>query len=155
MRQGVRFIRERRDGRASWPLLVLAFLTAGCSEAKVPDHLWVPDGDPENGRRLVLAYDCGACHTIQDLRSARGIVGPKLEEFAQRTMVAGVVANVPRNLVSWLMDPPAVNPETAMPAMGIDESEARDIAAFLYTLGADEVTAQDLPHIPAPEAVGD
>lgn len=155
MRQGVRFIRKRRDGRAAWSLLVLAFLTAGCSDASVPDHLWVPGGDQENGRRLVLAYDCGACHTIQGVLSARGIVGPKLEEFAQRTMLAGVVANVPRNLVPWLMDPPAINPETAMPAMGIDEAQARDIAAFLYTLGTDGVTSQHLAHVPAPEAAGD
>ncbi|MDQ2634797.1 MAG: hypothetical protein M3Y78_13795 [Pseudomonadota bacterium] len=88
------------------------------------------------------------------MRSARGIVGPKLEGFAQRTMLAGVVANVPRNLVPWLMDPPAINPRTAMPFMGIDETQARDIAAFLYTLGADGVTSQHLPHIPEPEAAG-
>jgi cytochrome c2 len=130
------------------------FLAAGCSEAKVPDQFWVPGGDPESGRRLVVAYDCGACHTIQGVRSARGIVGPKLEEFAQRTMLAGVVANVPRNLVPWLMDPPAISPETAMPAMGVGEAQARDIAAFLYTLGAERVTSQHLPHLPDPEAAG-
>ncbi len=155
MRQGIRFIRRRYGGRIAGSLVVLAFLTAGCSDTSVPDHLWVPGGDQENGRRLVLAYDCGACHTIQGVVSARGIVGPKLERFAQRTMLAGVVANVPRNLVPWLMDPPAINPKTAMPAMGIDEAQARDIAAFLYTLGADGVTSQHLPHVPAPEAAGD
>lgn len=135
-------------------LAALAVLTAGCSEPGVPEHLRVPGGDRENGRRLVLAYDCGACHTIEGVLSARGIVGPKLEQFAQRTVLAGVVANVPRNLVPWLMDPPAINPGTAMPAMGIDEAQARDIAAFLYTLGADGVTSQHLPHIPDPEAAG-
>jgi hypothetical protein len=84
---------------------------------------------------LVLDYECGVCHTIQDVPTARGIVGPKLERFAERTMLAGIVANVPRNLVSWLMDPPATDPDTAMPVMGVSEAEARDIATFLYTLG--------------------
>lgn len=147
-------VRKRDVKRPLGLLVALACLTAGCSQ-ETPEHLWVPGGDKENGRRLILAYDCGACHTIQGMLSERGIVGPKLERFAQRTMLAGVVANVPRNLVPWLMNPPAIDPETAMPNMGIDEAQARDIAAFLYTLGADEVTAQDLPHIPARETAGD
>lgn len=136
-------------------LLSLAFLMPGCSDVSAPNHLWVPGGDQENGRRLVLAFDCGACHTIEGVRSARGIVGPKLEQFAQRTMLAGVVANVPGNLVPWLMNPPAINPQTAMPAMGINEAQARDIAAYLYTLGTDGVTSQYSAPVPAPEAAGD
>lgn len=155
MKPGAHIIRKRYDRRIGGLLLVLPFLAGGCSDANLPDHLWVPGGDRENGRRLVLAYDCGACHTIEGVVSARGIVGPKLEEFAQRTLVAGVVANVPRNLVPWLMNPPAIKPDTAMPAMGIDEAQARDIAAFLYTLGAEGVTAHHLPHVPASEAVGE
>jgi mono/diheme cytochrome c family protein len=104
---------------------------------------------------LILAFDCGACHTIEGVQSARGIVGPKLEQFAQRTILAGVVANVPRNLVPWLMNPPAISPKTAMPAMGINEAQARDIAAYLYTLGTDGVTSQYSAPAPAPEAAGD
>lgn len=114
---------------------LICLAAAGCSEVQVPEHLRIPGGDPERGRQLVLAYECGVCHTIQDVPTARGIVGPKLERFAERTMLAGIVANVPRNLVPWLMDPPAIDPDTAMPDMGLSEAEARDIATFLYTLG--------------------
>jgi hypothetical protein len=32
------------------------------------------------------------------------------------------------------LNPPAIDPLTAMPATGISEAEARDAAAYLYTL---------------------
>jgi cytochrome c1 len=41
---------------------------------------------------------------------------------------------VPENLERWLMDPPSINPHTAMPNLGIDSAEARDVAAYLYSL---------------------
>ncbi len=34
----------------------------------------------------------------------------------------------------WLRDPAAFKPGTAMPDLGLGAQEARDIAAFLYTL---------------------
>jgi hypothetical protein len=37
-------------------------------------------------------------------------------------------------MLRWLRDPRAVSPHTAMPSLGIDEAEARDIASYLYTL---------------------
>jgi cytochrome c1 len=36
--------------------------------------------------------------------------------------------------VAWLLDPPQIDPLTAMPAPGISEAEARDVAAYLYRL---------------------
>jgi cytochrome c len=37
-------------------------------------------------------------------------------------------------MVRWLRQPQAVNPKSAMPDLGVSESDARDIAAFLSTL---------------------
>lgn len=34
----------------------------------------------------------------------------------------------------WLMNPPAVDDKTAMPNLHIGAKEARDMAAYLYTL---------------------
>jgi cytochrome c len=34
----------------------------------------------------------------------------------------------------WLMNPPGVDPKTAMPNMGVNTKDASDIAAYLYTL---------------------
>jgi cytochrome c1 len=34
----------------------------------------------------------------------------------------------------WIATPHDVEPKTAMPAVGLDEKQARDVAAYLYTL---------------------
>jgi len=49
-------------------------------------------------------------------------------------MIAGELPNVPDNLVRWIMNPPAIEPGTAMPDLGLSKQQARDIAAYLYTL---------------------
>jgi hypothetical protein len=54
--------------------------------------------------------------------------------MASRLYVGGVLANTPENLVAWIVDPPAHDLLTAMPVTGIGEAEARDVAAYLYTL---------------------
>ena len=61
-------------------------------------------------------------------------MGPPLGAFAQRAFIAGRISNTSDNLVRWIEDPPAIDPETAMPALGVDERDAPDIAAFLYQL---------------------
>ncbi|HEY7384201.1 MAG TPA: c-type cytochrome [Beijerinckiaceae bacterium] len=117
--------------------IVMIGALAGCSDPPgVPEHLRIVGADPERGRALIRAYGCGTCHSIDGVRGARGTVGPPLNAFAQRSVVAGILPNTPRVLVSWLMDPPALDPRTAMPAMGLDGRQARDVAAYLYTLGA-------------------
>ena len=50
------------------------------------------------------------------------------------TTIAGMLRNEPRHLVTWLRHPQQVVPGNAMPEMGLDERDARDIAAYLYTL---------------------
>jgi cytochrome c1 len=47
--------------------------------------------------------------------------------------VAGVLANTPDNLVRWIRNPKDVNSQTAMPAMGVTDQDATDIAAYLYS----------------------
>jgi cytochrome c1 len=57
-----------------------------------------------------------------------------LEEFARRVYVAGRFPNTPEVLARWIQDPPAMKPGTAMPALGVTEAQARDIAAYLHGL---------------------
>ena len=90
--------------------------------------------DPDRGARAMVAHGCGACHVIPGVTGARGSVGPPLNGFSERAYVAGVLPNEPGGLVRWLMNPPAHSPETAMPDLGVTEPEARDMAAYLYTL---------------------
>jgi cytochrome c1 len=49
-------------------------------------------------------------------------------------LVAGELPNTPQNLVRWLENPPVIEPGTAMPNLGLSEQQARDIAAYLYTI---------------------
>jgi cytochrome c len=65
---------------------------------------------------------------------ANGHVGPPLTQFAKRRYIAGSLTNTPENLIRWLMDPPAIEPGTDMPDLGLNETVARHIAAYLSTL---------------------
>ena len=97
--------------------------------------LAVYGADPENGADLMIIHGCGACHVIPGVTGADGTVGPALTSMASQAYVAGVLPNTPGGLVRWLVDPTAHSPETAMPDLGVTESEARDIAAYLYSIG--------------------
>lgn len=91
-------------------------------------------GDAGRGAALIASYRCGSCHTIPGIRAANGVVGPPLYFFSRRTEIAGELPNTPENLILWVRNPQSVEPRTAMPALGLDEQQARDIAAYLYTL---------------------
>lgn len=91
-------------------------------------------GDARRGSEVIRAAGCGSCHVIPGIRAANGKVGPPLTFFAARTYIAGRVPNTAANLVQWIENPPAIDPATAMPRLGLSEREARDVAAYLYTL---------------------
>lgn len=92
------------------------------------------DADARRGRILITDNGCGACHVIPGIRRAKGRVGPKLDDYADQMYVSGMMANTPENLVRWLHDPKGVNPQTAMPDLGVSEQDAWDMAAYLYSL---------------------
>jgi cytochrome c2 len=97
--------------------------------------LWdVPGGSARRGSERIAALGCPACHTIPGVNNADGNVGPPLTRFGDRTYIAGMLRNTPPNLIRWIREPQAVIPGNAMPNMGISEVDARDIAAYLYTL---------------------
>ena len=64
----------------------------------------------------------------------RSAVGPPLNGMGDRRIIAGILSNEPANLMHWLQDPQSVVPGNAMPNLGITDAEARDMAAYLYTL---------------------
>ena len=117
-------------------MLVGPFLLAGCIEETVDVTIeFGPEGDPERGQVLISTYGCPACHTIPGIASANSLVGPPLNEWSERRYIAGSLPNTAENLILWIMEPQTVDPDTAMPNMGVSEAEAQDIAAYLYTLG--------------------
>lgn len=94
----------------------------------------VDGGDARRGRDVIQGYGCGSCHTIPGIRNAEGLVAPPLFWWSRRTFIAGEVPNTPENLVQWIRSPQSIEPHTAMPTLGISEQQARDAAAYLYTL---------------------
>lgn len=111
----------------------------GCREAGVTPQHEVVGASPARGARLIVVYGCGSCHVIPGVPAAEGRVGPPLTDYADRTFVAGKLRNEPDALVRWIRDPQLVTPGTAMPALGVTELDARDIAAYLYTLQANRL----------------
>ena len=105
---------------------------AACA-ANAPTTL-VEGGDPYRGAQSIQRQGCHSCHRIPGIRGANSYVGPPLNGWSARQYIAGNMENTPDNLIDWIMNPQAIEPDTAMPDMNIDEQEARDIAAYLYTL---------------------
>jgi cytochrome c len=94
----------------------------------------VPGGSAAEGARAIVKYGCGACHSIPGIPGADTYVGPLLTAYSRRHYIAGSLPNTHENLIRWLQNPQAIEPGTAMPNLGLTEVEARDIAAYLYTL---------------------
>ncbi|WP_374471656.1 c-type cytochrome [Phenylobacterium sp.] len=116
-------------------LTVSAGALAACSDTRVsPAPL--AGGDPGRGRTVVAELGCGACHIVPGVSWPRGRVGPSLEGFGARSLIAGRYPNQPPVLIQWVRDAPSLSPRTGMPAIPMTEQEARDVAAYLYTLDA-------------------
>lgn len=113
-------------------ILVLGGLSA-CAHKTAPKFANF-GGDPHRGSVLIGRAACGSCHEIPGISDAHGLVGPPLEHMATRTVVAGLLPNTPPNLIHWVQDPQSVAPGNAMPSSHLSDQDARDVAAYLYTL---------------------
>lgn len=117
-------------------MLALALaLVSACQDGRAdPRQAVVLGGEADRGVEIIDAKGCGACHTIPGVAGASGTVGPPLTAWGRRSYIAGALPNAPDNLVKWIMDPHEIEPGTAMPDLGLSEQEARDVAAYLFTL---------------------
>jgi len=134
---------RRAASRPSTPPLLLAIAVAAlasivssaCNSADVRAAAQLTGGDPARGRTAIHAYGCDSCHQIPGIDSSAGkVVGPPLTAMALRVYVAGHLPNTPPAMEEWIRHPRDVNPRTAMPDTGVTVTDARDIAAYLYTL---------------------
>jgi cytochrome c2 len=92
-------------------------------------------GNADRGRKLIEEkYGCASCHSIPEIKGPKGMVGPPLEHMASRQFIAGKIQNTPQNMMAWLQNPQAMDPQNAMPNLGITPADARDITAFLQSL---------------------
>ena len=121
-------------GARTTALIVAALVLTSCDRASGDDSYHLTNADPDRGRAAMKRYGCGSCHNIPGVRGARGLVGPPLGQVSQRVFIAGVLPNEPDNMIRWIENPPGIDSKTAMPNMGVTGRDARDIAAYLYTL---------------------
>ena len=114
-------------------ILILSLLAACSGEVNgVPEPRESSGASIADGRRLIATYGCGLCHTIPGIPGADSMAGPPLNCFYERTYIAGHLANTWDNLMKWIEDPQSIDPNTAMPNLGVKQNEAHDIAAYLY-----------------------
>jgi cytochrome c1 len=125
---------SRRASLRAAALLAAALWLGGCGGRRPPPAWGDFGGDAERGKLTIGRSACGSCHEIPGVPDAHGLAGPPLAHFASRTVVAGVLPNTPENLIRWVRDPQAVIPRNAMPSAGLSDAQARDVAAYLYTL---------------------
>ncbi|RYF39417.1 MAG: cytochrome c [Comamonadaceae bacterium] len=112
-------------------------LLAGCDrEAPIdtPARAAARSGDAERGLQLLTQYQCGSCHAIPDVPSARGVYGPSLQAFGKRSYIAGHIPNRPDTLARWIVSPASLLPDTTMPSMGVSPEDARHMAAYIGSL---------------------
>ena len=128
--------------KASRSVLLLAvvvlgsgLVATGCgqTEQAAPPRQ-VTSGSPGRGAADIAHYGCGSCHTIPGIDGADAYVGPPLDHWARRGYIAGMLPNSATNLEHWIRDPQAVVPGNDMPDLGVSAQQAKDIAAYLYTL---------------------
>jgi cytochrome c len=91
-------------------------------------------GDPARGTQAIAIRGCGSCHEIEGIPGARATVGPALDRLAFRGALPGGLPNTTPNLIRWIRFPQQVSPGSAMPDLNIPAQEARDIAAYLYSI---------------------
>lgn len=127
-------LRRARAFASGAVLIPIVLLGLACGAQNSDTAVALTGGDPERGRLLMRHYGCHTCHTIPGVRSANAVVGPPLNRIATRTFIGGGSRNDPETLIRFIRNPLAVNPGSAMPAVGVTERDARDLAAYLYTL---------------------
>ena len=116
-------------------LLLLLLLTFACDrENKYANRQQTGGGDAKRGAELIAQYGCTACHNVPGVKGPRGMVGPPLDHMASRQYIAGKFPNTPQTMSQWVQNPQSLDPQNAMPNVGVTPQDARDIAAYLNGL---------------------
>jgi cytochrome c2 len=117
------------------PILLLLFVASACDHTPADRRAHaLTQADPDRGAALIPYYGCSSCHTIPGITGSTAVVGPPLSSFAERPYIAGVSPNTPDHVAQWIQNPKSLSAHTDMPNIGVNPPDARDIAAYLYTL---------------------
>lgn len=116
-------------------IAAMGILLGACHPAELEPHE-AGAAAIARGRDVAARLGCGACHAMPGIAWPKGRVGPALDGFGDRAMIAGQLPNDPALLSAFVRDAPSLVPGTAMPAIPMRDDEARDIAAWLQSLRA-------------------
>ena len=105
---------RRCDGRVEAP----APLTPALSTAEL-------------AQRAFRQHGCTACHAIPGVVGPDTSNGPRLSGLAGRDRIGGKAFPTEDGLAAWIRDPQAIDAHTAMPTLGISETQARLMARYL------------------------
>ena len=108
--------------------IIILVLLAACKK-----HETIP-GDADRGKQLIAQYGCTSCHVVPGVKGPKGMVGPSLDHISTRTYIGGKFQNSVPTMTKWLQNPQAMDPNNAMPNLGLSPDDSRDITAFLFTL---------------------
>lgn len=101
----------------------------GIVEAPAP--LDPPLTTAELARRAFRQNGCTACHVIPGVVGPDTSNGPRLSGLAGRDLIGGKASPTEDGIAAWIRDPQAIDPHTAMPTLGISETQARLMARYL------------------------
>jgi cytochrome c oxidase subunit 2 len=84
------------------------------------------------GEKLFTSKGCIACHSLQAVNAPKGMVGPNLANVGARSYIAaGTLKNTDENLARWIRDPQGIKKGVLMPNLGINETDAKALVAYL------------------------
>ncbi|ANH67360.1 c-type cytochrome [Mitsuaria sp. 7] len=98
-----------------------------------PAPLVPPLPTVELAQRAFRQHGCTACHTIPGVVGPDTSNGPRLSGLAGRDRIGGKAFPTEDGLAAWIRDPQAIDAHTAMPTLGISETQARLMARYLLT----------------------
>ena len=108
--------------------------------------------NPANGAKLLNTKGCGSCHVFSGAPPLAGAapVRPGATGLTPAMTLAPDLRFArdrlrPGALVAWLKSPKAMKPDTVMPETGLNDAEARDMAAYILTA---PLAAIEPPRVP-------
>ncbi|USG64930.1 cytochrome c oxidase subunit II [Brevibacillus ruminantium] len=79
----------------------------------------------------IFDKSCLGCHAVA---GKGGKMGPNLTNFADRTLIAGILNHDDENLAAWLKDPQKVKPGNLMPNLNLDDEQVKALVEYMSTL---------------------
>ncbi len=101
--------------------------------SEAPAALTPPLPTVELAQRAFRQHGCTACHIVPGVVGPATAVGPRLSGLAGRDKIGGRVPATEQGLADWIRDPRALDAHTAMPTVGISDTQAKLMARYLLS----------------------